>query len=300
MNCTNFTEYNLPKPKHLHSEEKGSSNNSLVTLEAFKGSASFTAESAKFLADPRYSLLIQGISLVCSKPSGGYMSGLEQMMGGLMIMASPAWAVIRIGLGLPLTLVGAAATAITGGAVAAEWGGRKVVKGALQAVEPSEKEKLREKLTENFVKRMHLTMAEMDYNEKVFFKDHPEQLISLAAIYVAFLSRNEEENSIKSAEKVIKIDDLPKEDENSLKYFKQLCEMKNAIKSLNFGRDSTHSWNLLLDSLKNIDEPLEEGASRHSINEKETLKLLVEMACTLGDAVNEDELFKKIWEESIA
>lgn len=301
MNCL-YTDISKPKviPDHSKTPTKNE-NNQLVTAPALNGCASFTSESAQFLASPKYSLFIQGIKAINSKSSGGYLSGLEQCMGALMIMASPIWGLLRVGIGLPCTILGAVATTVTGGAVGVEWSGRKVTQGAQQILGPSEKSNLREKLTEKFVRRMHETLKNMDYNEAHFFKQHPEQLVSIAGICVAFLSRKEEGKCLKAGDKIVSKEDIANQGETCKGYFNDLCEIKYAIQCLRLGLDDSHAWDYLMNALENLDleDSEEKELSKSERNEIETLKLLMERACHFSEYVTDDAIFAKVWKKSL-
>ena len=83
----------------------------VISPELIKATASFTKRHGEFFSHPKYSLFVNGIRMLGEK-DGGYFKGLSTFLGGLCILASPGWGVVRVvGGGVPAA-VGAAATGV--------------------------------------------------------------------------------------------------------------------------------------------------------------------------------------------
>lgn len=263
----------------------------IKSKQVFDSCAKFTAESAQIAFSPEFSLFLQGIQMI-NRPSGGdYLSGFDQGMGVIMLMASPVWEVLRIGIGLPCALGGAIATIATGTV--------HVAGGSVKHLfTPSEASRQREELTKKFVERMHTILNGLAYIDQHFFKENPAQLINIAALSVAFLSRKVKGKCLMVGDQVLKKEDIANQDEKHKGYFNTICEMKCAIQSLNLSLDDAHAWNFLIHSLEQL-QTEERSLSITDRNQKETLRLLVNFACDLSAQIIDDKVFKQVWQASL-
>jgi hypothetical protein len=244
-------------------------------------SANLTVRSAQFLFSPKYSLLVIGIKEIAN--DHGYLKGLGSAIGTLMILASPTWAAIRLAVGVPGMIIGAAGTVIS----SLVWG----TQSAVQKIQnPSEADTKRKELTELFVRRMHTILNDMPYNKIHYFKEHVDQLITIAFITVGFLSRKDEGKRLLVGGQLLRQSDVNNQDEIQKGYFDSVYEIKQAIRSLRLSDDDEHAWHYLLNLIENPPE---------DANERETVELLTGYAWTLAEAVTEDTVFQETWKASL-
>jgi len=269
----------------------------LVMLGALKTTAKFTKKSAKFLFHPRYSLFIQGLKSI-REDNGGYLKGFGTFIGSLMILASPAWLAVKVFVGVPALAVGTAATAVAGVATGVEWTGKAVFSPSESSKKQAEANKQREELMRKFVARMHEMLAERNYGTQRFFKKNPGELITIAAIAIAFTSRDVEGKCVRSAGQLVKEEDIANQDEERKSYFKSLCEMKAAIQSLSLSPDDDHAWEYLIKSFETLKEENEKDLSVSERDRLETIDLLLQEAHELSEKVIEDPIFENAWRES--
>ena len=272
----------------------------IKSAKAFKDCAKFTAGAGQLLVNPKYSLLWNGIKLMCEPRSGGYLSGLEQGVGFLCVLASPAALALKGVVLLPVTVGAAGATVVTGGAAAAEWSGKKIGEKISQGSAPSEASIQREHLTQQFVNKMHEILGKMSHDQAYSFRQDPKMLIPITAIGVAFLSRGlEGPNSLKIGDEILRKEDIAVQDTTRKNYFTDLIEIKLAIRGLHLSLEDAHAWNYLMRSLNCAEAGNSEDIDL-SEQEKRTLAILKQHAESFADRVTNDEVFQRVWSESIA
>lgn len=289
------TNYNLSEPSPKKENDK------LVTGKALKSCAMFTGCSTALVFHPQFSLLVQGIKLYRKPPSGGYLSGLDNLFGLLMIGASPTSAVVKGGIGIPCILGGAVATLGMSTIYGTEYLFKRASKGIKQLAGYSVEENPREKWTGNFVQRLHLILKDQDERGVELFMGSPELLVAIGIISIAFLSRNEKGFSLKIGNNVVNLNDIAKLDEESKGFFKSVCEIKNTIQKLELSLDDDLAWDFLVNALIQCGEEIEKEKelSQSDILRLENLQSLSLCASELSEKITNDELFNKMWKESL-
>jgi hypothetical protein len=240
--------------------------------------ANFTYRAGEFLLSPKYSLLINGIKLIAGDKNQGYLSGFGTFIGALMITSSPVWGVVRLAVGVPGVVVGAIGTAVSGILYAI----------GLGVPTPSRADTQREALTRQFVARMQDVMKGMSYPQAHYFREHPNQLISIAFITVAFLSRKEGDNRLKAGGQTLRWEDISEQDATRKAYFEGISYMKMAIQSLGLGDDDDEAWAKLLGF---IQTPPEDLVGR------DTIEILTSTSAGMSEVLVGDKVFIRVWEE---
>jgi len=281
---------NIPTPQINLALAPSSHEKKLQTVQFLKESACFTADVANVLFSPKYSLFLQGIEMIARPSSGGYLSGMDQACGALMLAASPVYGVCRLVFGLSGIAVGSLATVGSAAAAPAEWAGRTVQK----LISPSEAVLQREELTKNFVVRMVETTKALPRDQTIFFQENPEELIRISAMMVAFLSRGEEGVKLKVGDKLLSHVDLTGQDELRQSYFQSIYEMKQAIRSLYLDRyDDRQAWSDFKSLLQRVHS--QEGGPTE--DQKQAIAVLIAHAHQLSSTLSNDEVFSRTWNE---
>lgn len=264
----------------------------MKTGQALLNSAKVTAGSAYFLAHPDFSLFINGMKLMFGK-NDHY--GLGGILGGLMVLASPVWGIVRIVGGGGGLILGGVATAATGIAYA----GEAAIRGVAKIGEPSDAAKQREDLTRRFVARMNDTINKVSYGDRVYFKEHVIDLINISVLEVAFLSRSvQEANVILVNNERFGEEHVAHQDITRKSYFNDICEMKLAIQSLNLSPDDAHGWKILKQYMCEW-TPENEG-KKFSDVDHETLTLLWKTIHGFAEKLSADDVFNKVLRENPA
>lgn len=275
----------------------------LATKEPLKNVACFTAGAARVTFSPEFSAFIQGMKMWINPDKGGYFgSSFDQGFGFLLVAASPVCGLLRLLVGAPVTAVGAVATAALGVAFVAEKGTKATVNAAGHAFEPSAASQKKRKLAEKFVARMDDILKDLPYNQQLYFREHVRELVAISAATTAFLSRNAPENSLKVGQRIVRRNELQGFDDKRIGYFTDICEMKAAIQSLQLSFDSSHAWETLKTMVLAAFCPEKEYAQQltsYSLDQQETVTLLIQRAFTLADKVTEDPIFKEEWRKSL-
>jgi hypothetical protein len=267
----------------------------IASREVFYECAETTAKSVQLLVDPRFSLFIQGVKMMAKDDRGGFLSGFENGIGFLLVLASPVAGILKIGILAPIAVISAAATGVAGIATGVEWTGRKIKRKIDKSNVPSPAETARKHTTEQFVTKLHEILKRMPYAQSHFYKENPAQLISLGLISVAFLSRNLDTEGLKVGHHILTKEMVNGQDANGSYYFKTVCEMKDALRSLNLSLYDEQAWDQLMQSIENLGKtPL--------VNTQDTedaLTLFMQYTLDLSKKVHEDIYFKKAWENSL-
>ena len=278
--------YNLPVPHTARDSYQGDNHQSSSTFTgpALKNCALFTKEAGEVTFSPKYSLLVNGLKSMCASDNGGMMSGFENMMGTLMVMASPIYGVGRFGVGVPVTILAAGAT----GAAAVLWLGEKAVRSVSQIKLPSLPENQTKKLMQEFVERMHTVLKEMKVDHQTIrqFKAHPETLIGIAALCVAFLSREAGEGTL--LHQGLEITKNEVKDKKRRNYFDAILIIKENILDLELEKKNERAWKNLMAAIDSAND------------DSETYILsIIELTANLGETVAADPEFKEAWEASL-
>lgn len=286
-----------PKIKIARSEEPEETTTSITTITgpALKECAKLTKGGFSIL-HPKYSIFLQGVSMLCEGSHGDY--DFSGGIGMLMVMASPVAELLRIGLGSAGTIFGAIGTAATGIAYGVERAARYVFSSS-----PPKSESMQEKLTRAYIQKMLAVLYDSDkvsLRQQQYFFNDPVQIISIIAITTAFMSRKLEKGKIMtSSQGIVSREDVKNLDKEHQGYFKDLCIIKNAISGLNYGANDDHSWNLLMKAIEGLNNP-DELSKKYSEFEIERFQMIVNTALEFSEKIVEkDELFKKIWEEEV-
>lgn len=276
----------------------------VIQGEAVVGLAGYTLKRAEFFLHPKYSALLTGIQMIRAKEEG-YLKGFSVFMGTLFVAASPAWGIVRVvGGGVP-TLAGLAGTALVGTAYVIQ----ELVLKIKSAVHQTPPEEIREHLTKLFVTRMHLILQKLDDQGRTFFKDNPDQLISIALISVTFLSRNVEGDQIRVGDELLGFNKIKKMDNERKQYFTEVCAIKNLIRDMHLGPDDEHAWQWLLTQTTKLTpeeletvalqvDDLEEGWTAVPKSEKLEVELMSRVIC-LSKKITEDPVFQRLWHQSL-
>lgn len=287
-----------PQRKLINNSQQGVH---LVTADPLKQCAKFTSQAFQLSLSPKYSLFIMGLQMVCEPKSGGFMSGFDQAIGSLMIMASPVWGLLRLAVGLPCAVGGSVATAAVGVAYGAEKLGKGIDYQINQPAIPSKADAQKEELTKAFVERMQVVIKDYSYPQQCFFKENPAELISIVLIMVAFRSRQIEGKALNVQNEVLSESSIVGQDEMHKKYFKEVCELKYAIQSLRLSLEDNHAWMYLTDSLTKSAQTanLEKKLSSETQIEFETLHLLMDKATSIANTFVNDSTFQKMWKATL-
>lgn len=296
---TGPTNFNLQKdtPTRLpySSDERRADeqrNEGLTTVKATQDCAKFTGASACMLATPLI-MFGMGLKLFCEKEGGGdYCRGLSNGFGFLMMMASPS-GLFFSALAVPLTVAGAAATAVTGAVgIPAEWAGRKIkLLGGASADEQ------REHLTRKFVKRMEKALESFNHEERAFFKSHPAVLAAIALTNVAFLSRDLEGRQLRVGDNTLSEAQIAGQDAQRQTYFNTVCEMKEDIRHLHLAPHNADAWKILQEEVNKASQAQVGQPTVYERAYRTSLLHLVEQAYNLGVQVTTDPVFVKLWNE---
>lgn len=270
----------------------------LIPSGAIEDCAKFTSESFQIAFSPRFSAFLHGINMLSHPKSGGMFSGLDHAIGGLMVMASPAWLAIRLSVGIPGLVIGSISTVAAAIGTGVESVGRNISGKVKQMNAPSDAEIQQRQIIEAFVQRMHETLKNYSFMEQRFCKENPAQLIGVCLMIVAFRARKLEGKSLYVQEKIVKEEQFQDQDGIRKKYFKDLCELKDAIASLHLSPDDEYAWLYLVEALKEV--ATEEALNQAPSDEAETLRFVMEKANGLGVSIADDPIFKEIWQKSIA
>jgi hypothetical protein len=224
-----------------------------------------------------------GLKGICSKRSGGYLSGFEQGMGWLFLMASPIHGLFRYGVGIPVALGSAVATAATGAAYAFEAAGRAVED---KLCSPSEATQLREHLAEKFAERMKTVFESLSFKERHEKEKNLPSVVGMAIISVAFLSRNQKGMRIKAGDEMLTMENI--NDMNSIckEYFKDICAIKDAISELCPSPHDDHAWKILMEDIQGM---------KMDSTRNETLAIMLQMTADLSEKVLADKLIMSAW-----
>lgn len=128
----------------------------------------------------------------------------------------------------------------------------------------------------------------MSYPQAHYFREHVDQLISIAFITVAFLSRKESDKRLRAGDRTLRWEDISEQDATRKTYFERLCEIKTAIQSLGLGDDDELAWTKLLGF---IQTPLEGSVDR------DTIEIITGISVGMSEVLVEDDVFVKVWEE---
>lgn len=272
---------------HLHTPKPPKPElKTMKTKEVFKGFTEFTKGAATVTFSPEYSMFIQGIKMM-NGPSGGFLGGIDQGIGLLSVMASPVWGVLRLGLGVPATLIGALGTSATGVSMGVEKGIHTIE----ECFTSSEETVDRKHLTEAFVERLQKILSDFPYTQGYELRKNPTHLICLGVISVAFLSRGLEKGLLIGQE-VLMSEDLKNSSKTVKKYFELTQEIKLAIRDLPLDQnDFSQAWNELIAMLENSENETTSSLS----NEKETLNLMMKHVAAFSTLAIQDSNFVKAW-----
>jgi len=273
------TNYQTPKTLYYQPEKKQVS----ATGKALADCAKFTVEAAE-LFSPKHSFLLHGIEAMGSR---GDFSHIDHGIGFLMILSSPAILGLKCLLGIPALLGGAISTAVIAPIHASE----KLVNAVAG---PSEATVKRKEHTEQFVARMKEILKSFKTVERIELEKHPERLISLALLTVAFLSRTLHGDQLKAVHEIISPDDVIKMDDQAKEYFSKVCLMKSCLQDLNLSPDDGHAWQILTQYIKD----LYSETNQLQNSEKNALKLLDDLSNDLSQKISKDEIFKAAWQKS--
>ncbi len=276
----------ISQPSVIRHHQAGNTSGT-ITGPALRSCAQFTADAAKATFSPKYSLFVQGLKTFFTARSGGYFGGsMDKGIGMIMLMAAPLYETIRFGAGIPTTIIGATSTAVVSSTYATECIGRKLIGPSAATIQ-------RKDLTEKFIERLHNMLNDLDVVDKRHFKENPDQLVAMAAISIAFLSRGEgKKHVLKVGHNRLREADLEKQDDIRKSYFSDICEIKDAIIDMQLGFHDDHAWNYLITSLKNFSETKKES------KEDEIVGLILEYAYKFSDKVLKDDVFKELWQKS--
>lgn len=289
-----FREFTTPHALHSYNFE--TNKEKLVTEDAFKKTASFTKQTLHVIGDPRYSLFVMGVGMIRSDrddDGDDWFAGLGTAMGAVMIMASPIALALKVGVGIPVAVGSAIGTGVTGIAYGIE---KAAKKGNEATIKKREVKAQRKDLTKKFVVRMHERLKGLSENTREFFKENPGELIAIAAIAVAFTSRDLYDNSLRGGGEILKKEDIADQDEERQRYFTSLCEMKHFIQNLNPSLDNRHAWDYLMKAFDGLNsDEIKESDSNRQMN----IKLLMKEAHKISDHLLDDPIFQKEWQRSL-
>jgi hypothetical protein len=253
--------------------------------EAFHGCATMTKQSLEMLLSPEFSFLIQGAKLASNN------NRFETGLGIMMIMASPVFAIVKVGIAVPGAVIGAVGTAATGIAYGVEKGINKIQNDP----HTLEAQSQRVHLTQLFVDRLKTMLEKLPYVHQYDLMKNPGLLINMGAISLAFLSRNESESRLKVGDEFLNVKDIEGQDKTRKKYFVLICEMKHAIRSLNLSPDDEHAWNYLI---KLLNEAHADSGSSADKNELATCKFVLQHVSELTSDIVKDSVFNELWKKS--
>lgn len=288
----NFSE--LPPPEALtgkHQEKKTVILSSQTTAKAVDECTQLTLNSIKVLS-PEYSSFIQGIKLICTKDTG-YLP-ISGGLGVLLIMATPVWEPLRVVGAAIGALAGSIGTLFTG----IFYGAQRAGELTAQAMEPTEAELERLKFTSAFVERMQAILTNQEINfprpHVLHFYEHPEQLIGLAALAVAFRSRDLAGTQLRTTYGVIDEAFAKKQPLICQNYFNFVYEMKEAIRGLRLSPDNVLAWDFMVKAYTNVSE----GAiAEYEGNQMENLNYVALQAKELCSLFIKDPIFQKLWSD---
>lgn len=261
----------------------------MKTGQAVINSATFTVGAAQLLGDPRLSLFLNGMKMMFGKQD---YFGLSGLLGGLMVLASPMWGVVRLVFGGGGVVAGAVATTATGIAYTGELAAKRIV----GATAPSNAQIQREDLTRRFVARMNETLQTVPYADRRYFKENINQLVVMSVLKIAYLSRTvEEDNVILVNGERFGAERIANQDATRKSYFNDICEMKMAIRSLNLSPNDDHGWDVLK---RDLCAWTPENQCKMDESSQETLMLLWTSLHGFSEKLTQDDVFVRIWAES--
>jgi hypothetical protein len=211
-----------------------------LTGQPLRACAAYTAEHAKMVAGAfelfQYSLSV--FNGTRQRPS----DWVGMMAEGFVALAAPTLGVIGLVRGLPRTVAGAAGVVVLGTANVVERCGYAVSDQFKHRASAPIAMEQRRYLTNQFINRMLETLPTFDDHEAAYFKTEPKQLINLAAMIVAFLSRGLEGDNLKVGLRMLSEGSLKAQDNYRKSYFFDLCEAKKALQNLSLSPDDDHAW----------------------------------------------------------
>lgn len=264
---------------------------------AVADSLKFTREALELSFSPKFSLFLHGLEMLSRPKGGGMFSGLDQAIGGLMVLASPAWLAVRLAVGIPGIVIGPIMT----GAAAVGTSCENLIRGASKKIQqsnaPSAAETQKKEIADAFVQRMHKTLENYSFMEQRFFKENPAQLIATCIVIIAFRARNLEGKSLYVQERIVKVEEFKGQDKDHEAYFKSICELKDALASLRLSPDEEHAWNYLTEAFKKVST--KDAVIENQSDEAKTLRFVMEKADELSNSIVKDPVFANAWQKSI-
>lgn len=281
--------HKLPR-QSLHENNENIEQRS-CTKNAFNDCLSLTKGSV-YIMKPEYSLLIQGFKGITSERSGGYLSGYEQGIGTLMLMAAPVYEPIRLIGSIFGTTLGILGTMVTGIA----YGTTKVGECVTNATRPSADELERQKMTNTFIQGMHLFLNDHHFtNEyKQLLIENPVPLIGLNVIYVAFKSRKINGHQLETAFGIISERTIENQPAICRRYFNDVCLIKDNICLLNLFYNDQKAWQQLAEGY----EALVHNIQYNGHLDQSILVEIINRAKTIGELFSQDPYFTDAWKES--
>jgi hypothetical protein len=264
-----------------------------ATTPVLKDCVELTIGAAEIL-HPKYSTIYLGIKGMRAKSGGDYCRGIENAFGFLLLAASPVLEPCRIiggGLGV---IGGAIGTAV----VAPVTGTEKNFRKALNSDQLNDPALKRQALINAFTKRMRRLVnssLKLTADEKLQLMGHPQKLIALSAIALAYNSKNEFINELKMADNsIIKRNQIETLDEVFKDYFMSVCQLKSLIKDIERA-ERDFDWRKLMERL---DNPfLSEFGGKET---RENYVKLGQKAIDLAEVIIADEGFQQSWNAEVA
>jgi hypothetical protein len=238
-------------------------------------------------------------------------AGIAAGFTALFVLVRPLLFTLIVGIELPQAAAGTVGTVAIGSGFTIGW----LIQTAINSVRSliPNPGKLREHLTQQFINRMKAMVAELPPEKRDYFLQNPEQLINIAVLCVAFLSRYEEEGLKVGERDVLKLEHLNRFDETRKQYFRDVCGIKESIRGLNLNfLDEPTAWGRLMEmfsqcqfaphvitedgwevisSKKDFYKQAQEQAPHVNQN---VIKILVETFDLSGRVAN-DEVFRRLW-----
>lgn len=296
-----------PVPNPYATVQKLERRDCLLTEQPFFTCAKFTGEHIKNLSEA-YKLLTY------KAPRPG--DWVEAMVTGLFVLAAPTIGTYLVVRSLPRAVVGGLGTAALAPLYTIEWLGHQVknLTKSLQSSESQRKEQL-EHLMGQFVNRMKERMFKGTPQEAIFFKQHPDLLINVSVVSVAFMSRREP-IGLKVGNGLLTMEQIGGQDVNRKQYIQDVIAIKEAISQLPLSDDEDEAWNQLKEmsncKLDTSNFPTEEGWEMVP-DQKEYIQLaerqnptinphiihILVIGYLLARDITHDPVFQRLWEKSL-
>lgn len=283
-----FSHASQPEPlAHRELHEAPQPKCSDATKNAVKDSVEFTTEAAS-LYSSKYSALCQGIIYMNSRDT----FRIGQGMGFLMLCAVPVLEPLRLGLATVGTVLGAGATVATGLAHGVVKTGEAV--GSLAA--PSETKITRQKFTDLFIERMKSFLLDHTISpaKKAELIAHPEPLIAMGVIAVAFNSRSLRGKQLNTGFGTINADTIQNQARICKTYFDYVCSVKDDLQQLELDNTNT-PWDTLIEMYTDLCQNKTETYPQDKLN---TMVHLVNTTVATCELFVNDPYFRDSWQRA--